>query len=56
MIFFVNQISKNYLHVSVYMATVMTIAAGLHACGFQLRGSIDISEDISPIYIEQNNA
>lgn len=37
------------------MATVMTIAASLHACGFQLRGSIDISEDISPIYIAQNN-
>lgn len=33
----------------------MTIAASLHACGFQLRGSIDISEDISPIYIEQNS-
>jgi len=54
MIFFANQISKKYLHISVYMATVMTIAASLHACGFQLRGSIDISEDISPIYIEQN--
>ena len=37
------------------MATVMTIAASLHACGFQLRGSIDISENISPIYIEQNS-
>lgn len=37
------------------MATVMTIAASIHACGFQLRGSIDISEDISPIYIEQNS-
>ena len=37
------------------MATVMIIAASLHACGFQLRGSIDLSEDISPIYIEQNN-
>ena len=47
--------SKKYLHISVYMATVMTIAASLHACGFQLRGSIDISENISPIYIEQNS-
>ncbi len=55
MIFFANQISKNYLHVSVYIATVMTIAASLHACGFQLRGSIDLSEDISPIYIKQNS-
>ena len=57
MIFFTNQvqISKNYLHVFVYMATVMTIAASLHACGFQLRGSLDISKDISSIYIEQNS-
>jgi len=55
MIFFANQISKKYLHVSVYMATVMTIAASLHACGFQLRGSIDLSENISPVYIEQNS-
>ena len=47
--------SKNYLHVFVYMATVMSIAASLHACGFQLRGSIDLSENISPVYIEQNS-
>ena len=30
------------------------IMAGLYACGFQLRGAIDLSEDISPVYIEQN--
>ncbi len=28
----------------------------LHACGFQLRGAVDISEDISPIYLQQNSA
>ncbi len=28
---------------------------GLHACGFQLRGSINLSADISPVYIEQNS-
>jgi len=27
-----------------------------HGCGFQLRGSLDLSEDISPLYIEQNSA
>jgi LPS-assembly lipoprotein len=31
----------------------MTIVLMLYACGFQLRGSIDLSEDIAPVYIEQ---
>ena len=28
----------------------------LHACGFQLRGSLDLSEELSPIYLQQNSA
>lgn len=43
--------SKKYLHV----LAVVIIVIGLHACGFQLRGSIDLSAEISPLYIEQNN-
>ena len=33
----------------------MAVLTSLHACGFQLRGSINLSEDISPIYIKQGN-
>lgn len=28
----------------------------IHACGFQLRGALDLSQDISPVYIQQNSA
>ena len=54
MTLFTKQISKSYSRVFVYVATVMLVAS-LHACGFQLRGAIDLSGDISPIYIEQNS-
>ena len=27
----------------------------IHACGFQLRGSLDLSQDMSPIYLQQNS-
>jgi LPS-assembly lipoprotein len=27
-----------------------------HGCGFQLRGSLDLSEDMSPLYIQQNSS
>jgi LPS-assembly lipoprotein len=30
------------------------IMLGLVACGFQLRGAIDISDDVAPVYINQN--
>jgi LPS-assembly lipoprotein len=33
----------------------LVIAIGLVACGFQLRGSLNLSDEISPIYIEQNS-
>jgi LPS-assembly lipoprotein len=28
----------------------------LHACGFHLRGALDLSEDISPVYLQKNSA
>ena len=34
----------------------MMIALLLYACGFQLRGAIDLSEDIAPVYIEQGSS
>jgi len=34
---------------------VLALAASLYACGFQLRGSINLSSEMSPIYIEQNS-
>lgn len=51
MTFIVRRTPGGYLHIFVFMAMVVS----LHACGFQLRGSINLSEDISPIYIEQNS-
>lgn len=32
----------------------MIIIFGLCACGFQLRGALNISDEIAPVYIEQN--
>lgn len=49
--FFAHRVSVKFLHV----LAVVTIVIGLHACGFQLRGSINLSADISPVYIEQNS-
>lgn len=33
----------------IFVASILV----LHACGFKLRGSLDLSSDISPIYIHQ---
>jgi outer membrane lipopolysaccharide assembly protein LptE/RlpB len=33
----------------------LAIVSGLYACGFQLRGSLNISDEVAPIYIEQNS-
>ena len=51
MTFFAHRIPEKYLHI---LAVAMVVIS-LHACGFQLRGSINLSADISPIYIEQNS-
>lgn len=34
---------------------VLSMTLALTACGFQLRGSMDISKDIAPLYVEQNS-
>ena len=28
----------------------------LHACGFNLRGSLGLSGEVSPVYVQQNSA
>lgn len=58
MSFFVAQFfsaSQRRLH---YLRVIpLTLAVCLiHACGFQLRGALDLSQDISPIYIQQESA
>ena len=40
---------------SMVMVLVSTMALALAACGFKLRGSLDISQELSPLYIEQNS-
>jgi outer membrane lipopolysaccharide assembly protein LptE/RlpB len=51
MIFIIGQVSKKHVRAFIYLM----LAISLYACGFQLRGSINLSEDMSPIYIEQNS-
>lgn len=48
-------LSKNYLRTFTGVVVLFTMLLCLHACGFQLRGSIALSEDISPIYLQQNS-
>lgn len=35
---------------------VLLLILQLSGCGFQLRGSLGLPEDVSPLYVEQNNA
>jgi len=51
MAFIIDRFSKRQLRVLMTLA----LATGLYACGFQLRGSINLSSEMSPIYIEQNS-
>ena len=41
-------VTKKSSRTLVYMAVVLM----LYACGFQLRGAINLSEEIAPVYIE----
>lgn len=44
--------SANYFRLLVIILAIMVS----HGCGFQLRGSLTLSEDISPLYIHRNSA
>ena len=41
---------------TLHLAMLLLAVAAINACGFQLRGAMDISQDIAPIYIQQNSA
>jgi LPS-assembly lipoprotein len=36
--------------------TIAAVVFLIQACGFQLRGALDLSQDISPVYLQQNSA
>ena len=38
-----------------YSISIVVLVFLIQACGFQLRGALDLSQDISPIYLQQNN-
>lgn len=50
--FIIDQSAKKHLCAFV----CLTLALSLSACGFKLRGSVNLPSDMSPIYIEQNSA
>jgi len=45
------QMAQKQRRAFIFLALVLS----LYACGFQLRGSINLSSDMSPIYIETNS-
>jgi LPS-assembly lipoprotein len=44
------------LRTFVVIPVVLIVLLGIHACGFQLRGAISLSAEISPVYLQQNSA
>ena len=46
---------ESFLQKQLRVWMLLALVLSLHACGFQLRGSIDLSSEMSPIYIEQNS-
>ena len=50
-----NLAEKKSLQYRRYL-TVLLLTYLLSACGFQLRGSLDMSDAISPLYLQENNA
>lgn len=51
MVFIIDQLARKHLRAFIFL----TLALSLYACGFQLRGSINLSSNMSPIYLEQNS-
>lgn len=35
--------------------SLVALVLFLHGCGFQLRGALDLSQDMSPVYLQQNS-
>lgn len=56
-IFSAQLFSGGYRHARMLpLAMLLLAVTTINACGFQLRGAMDISPDIAPIYIQQNSA
>jgi len=47
--------SMTILSKSMKMVVLSIMALALVDCGFKLRGSLDISQDISPLFLQQNS-
>lgn len=47
--------TASFSNSSVRSAIYLVLFLGLYACGFQLRGGVDLSEDIAPVYVNQGN-
>jgi len=57
MLFFMKLFSVKSSRFSIQrLMLLLLLVSTLHACGFQLRGAVDISQDVAPIYIQQNSA
>jgi len=57
MLFFMKLFSVKSSRFSIQrLMLLQLLVSTLHACGFQLRGAVDISQDVAPIYIQQNSA
>lgn len=48
--------TSQFTRVTGFAALVVALALLLHACGFQLRGAVNLSQEMSPVYIEKNEA
>ena len=52
----VNQAADNqWPRTLAFAFLAMVLMSLLHACGFQLRGAVSLSKDMSPVYIEKNS-
>jgi LPS-assembly lipoprotein len=52
MVSLVKMSMANKLHLLILILAALAV----HGCGFQLRGALDLSKDIAPLYIQQNSA
>lgn len=46
---------KKSLHIFAYLFLLFNLSISLTGCGFQLRGAMNLSNNISPIYFEQGS-
>ena len=49
-------LNQAYAFRRVQSLLVLFTIATLTACGFHLRGAVELSDELSPVYVQQNNA